>query len=300
MIFLWELIEDYKAAETQDERDEIFEVFFNMAWTCNPYSKEEKEISYIVTNDLMNTDIGKVFYKYERIHIPTVVRETESQRWEYLVKQKINNLYAYQFDRGVCLSKKYNDLVGMPKKLYYKYRNEPETFNLTAEELSSVIEQELRNAEEIRVKDAEKKISLPYGEWKNLCVKWMRKCFDNCMLIDEYCSNTEYQETDSEDNFYIAYICKSLDGYCKNYRIEQYGVKRQRKEWTLAYCENCGKPFQYKQKTKRKQYCDKCQRVKDLEKKRKYYHTTQKEKHKEENRLKSTKKWDSIIMKEND
>lgn len=34
MVFLWELIEDYKAVESDEEKDQIFNTFCDMVWNC--------------------------------------------------------------------------------------------------------------------------------------------------------------------------------------------------------------------------------------------------------------------------
>ncbi len=62
MTFLWEIIEDYKAAETQEEKDKIFADFCKAIWDgSGGWRRFYKKISYTVPTDLLHTDIGQVF-----------------------------------------------------------------------------------------------------------------------------------------------------------------------------------------------------------------------------------------------
>lgn len=300
MLFLWELIEDWKDTEDQTERDKIFNTFTDMIWNCpESYGMSNNSIEYTVSNDFVNTDIGKVFYKYEHIRYPVIVRDGGSIRWEMLIRRKINSLYAYYFDKRVCETDRYKSLLNTPKRLYLKYRSDPDNFPYTAEELDKEIENALREAEQVRVRHLGKKIPISIEDWHSLCNCWMLKCFKNCMLIDDFDTRSEFYDADSEDNFYVSYICKSLEGYCKNYSVEYFGLKRQRKEYTLMWCVRCNKPFYQKIKTKRRIYCDDCQKEMDKIKKRNWYYRQQelKKERKGKRRIRSHG-WDAIIVKE--
>lgn len=294
MVFLWELIEDYKAVESDEEKDQIFNTFCDMVWNCpEPQKLQNRNVEYTVNSDLMKTDLGKEFYKYERIKYQTTKRETDSLRWECLIKQKINNLYATYVDRNLCVSTEYSAQIHVPKRLYFEYRANPEAFPYTAEEVGTKIREALERAARLRYYGAQRKPTVEYNEFKTLCTGWMRKCFENCILLDSYDESSDYYEADSEDNFYVSYICKSLEGYVKNWKVEWFGIKRQRNKYKIVYCERCGKPFTQLRKTNKRMYCDSCRKIVEKDVKRKYYY---RHKEKFKNGKYQRGKWDSIII----
>ena len=301
MIFLWELIEDYKSTDDQKEKDEIFRKQCDILWNeSGDVGRGFKTVEYIVPNKYLDTPVGKVFYKYEKIKYPTIRKETDSKKWNYLLRQKINNLYAKYIDKGVCETVQYIYLVNTPRRLFFQFIKNPEAFPYTEDQLEKEIHDALYQSEYVRAKNIQKKPGTPAGEWYRLCEGWMRRCFENCILLDDWdSSQDDVYEAESEDNFYISYISKSLEGYVKNYLIEYKGLKRQRNTYSLTYCALCGSPFYQKVRTNRKTYCEECRKVAERARKRKYYYLHHVRKT-AKRKVAVTRKQDRIVEKEID
>ena len=309
MTFLWEIIEDYKAAETQEEKDKIFADFCKAIWDgSGGWRRFYKKISYTVPTDLLHTDIGQVFQKYEIIRYPTTEKRTEHTAWNYIIRQYLNNLYVKNFDKTICDTQKYGSMLNYPKTLFYKWKKDPENFPYTAETLQEAIIQKLIEAEDHRARVVRRKKDLSLLDYRDLCNGFFRKCFDNCKLLEDYDSyEEELYETSSEDHFYTGYFCKSISGYLSNYMIESYGVKRQRKTYTLTYCSICGTPFYQKPKTKKRVMCDECKKKADKIYKKNYYlrHKDEiarqrRKSRKQKNILIQKKDIESIVVKKDD
>ncbi len=68
--FLYEIIEDYKEAKTQEEKDEIFNSFCSSIWSSNNKRRTYiKSIKFSVRKDLLDTDLGQVFNTWSDIDI---------------------------------------------------------------------------------------------------------------------------------------------------------------------------------------------------------------------------------------
>ena len=102
----------------------------------------------------------------------------------------------------------------------------------------------------------------------------MKKIFDNCKSIDEYESNNKLlnmYDLYSEDNFYIKYFCKSLEGEMLNWQKDEVKLKRGRNK-KYKNCKECGKMIEIKSKKDYStKYCDDCRSEKIKESKRKWW-----------------------------
>ena len=60
--FLYEIIEDYKEAKTEEEKNEIFHSFCSSIWSSNNKRRiYKKSIKFNVRKDLLQTELGQVF-----------------------------------------------------------------------------------------------------------------------------------------------------------------------------------------------------------------------------------------------
>lgn len=105
-------------------------------------------------------------------------------------------------------------------------------------------------------------MSLSWSEYKKVIEEFLRRCFDNCKLIGEYEDKTKIVTILNfltEDNFYVGYICKSLEGEILKWQKKYYGVRDHKK---YSRCERCGSIIE---KTgNRRMYCEQCAKEKSV------------------------------------
>ena len=266
--FLYEIIEDYKEAKTEEEKDDIFKLFCSSIWSSdNKRRIYKKSIKFNVRKDLLQTELGQVFDTWSDVEYTYYKSMTKDENWCSIIRQKINNIYTRYFDREVVLSKEYIDLLKAPKKLYYQWIS---GIDMDAETVTEIIDDALDNAQKVKVKLQKEKMSLSWNEHKKIVEKFLRKSFNNCKLIGEYEDKTKINtmlDFLTEDHFYVGYICRTLDNYFKNYQKEYYGVRRGHGN-IYSRCKQCGSVIE---KTGNKRlYCDQCARERELQRYKKY------------------------------
>ena len=266
--FLYEIIEDYKEAKTEEEKDDIFKSFCSSIWSSdNKRRIYKKSIKFNVRKDLLQTELGQVFDTWSDVEYTYYKSITKYENWCSIIRQKINNIYTRYFDREVVLSKEYMDLLKAPKKLYYQWIS---GIDMDAETVTEIIDDAIDNAGKVKVKLQKEKMSLSWNEYKKVVEEFLRRCFDNCKLIGKYEDKTKINtmlDFLTEDHFYVGYICRTLDNYFKNYQKEYYGVRRGHGN-IYSRCKQCGSVIE---KTGNKRlYCDQCARERELQRYKKY------------------------------
>lgn len=274
--YLYEIIEEYKEADSEKERVKIFNDFCSVLWRSkNKRRTYTKTIRFKVREDLLETDIGKVFNTWSEIEYKGYKSTTGDDDWCSLIRQKINNLYTRYFDKGVILNKEYMDVLNIPKKLYYKWIHGEE---INIDELTCTIDESYKKSIELKSIYEKQKMNLSWDDYKELIEGFLRKTFDNCILIDDYEDKTKLinlYDFVLEDNFYIKYICKSLESYMRNYQKKYYGLyvpstTKQNKKFKR--CKECGALIEVKGRNT--QYCVKCKEIKRKESKRNWWNKT--------------------------
>ena len=120
--YLYEIIEDYKNAVSDAERDDIFRIFCSSIWSSsNKRRTRTKTIRFSIRKELLETDTGQVFRPWSVIGYNGYDSRTRDTDWCSLIRQKINNLYTRYFDRDIILNKDYIHLLQIPKQLYYQW-----------------------------------------------------------------------------------------------------------------------------------------------------------------------------------
>lgn len=258
--YLYEIIDDYKNADSNEEKAEIFEYFCSSLWSSkNKRRTYIKTIKFKVREDLLESEIGQIFNAWSIVEYTGYKAMTKDTDWCSLIRQKINNLYTRYFDEEVILRKDYMNLLKTPYNLYYRWIKGVE---MNASELITTIEDSIYKATELKLVYQKQKMNLSWAEYKKVIEEKLIKIFDNCKSIEEYeidnLTNKYIYEFASEDNSYIKYICDSLEGYMLNYQKEDAGLyvpsSRQNKQY--KHCKECGKMIE---KTgNKKTYCDEC------------------------------------------
>lgn len=255
--YLYEIIDDYKNSSSIEDKDIIFNSFCSFIWrNKNKRRVYNKTIKFKVRDDLLDSEIGKIFNAWSEVEYIGYKASTKDTDWASLIRQKINNLYTRYFDEEVILNKDYMNLIKTPYNLYYRWIKgiEVDTCNLT-----NIIEESIYKAAELKSVYQKQKMKLPWNEYKKIIEGFLKNIFDNCKLIEDYESenltNKYIYNFTTEDNFYIKYICRSLETYMLNYQKEYYGLKRGRNKEYIR-CKDCGNLIE---KTgNKKSYCSEC------------------------------------------
>lgn len=251
---MYEIIEDYKEAKTEEEKDDIFRSFCSSIWSSdNKRRIYKKSIKFNVRKDLLQTELGQVFDTWSNVEYTYYKSMTKDENWYSIIRQKINNIYTRYFDKEVILGKEYMDLLKTPKKLYYQWISE---VDMDADTVTEIIDDAMDNAEKVKVKLQKEKMSLSWNEYKKVVEKFLRRCFDNCKLIGEYEDKTKIVTMLNfltEDNFYVGYICKSLEGEILKWQKQYYNIRDHKK---YSRCKQCGAIIE--KTNNRILYCKKC------------------------------------------
>lgn len=205
---------------------------------------------------MLESEIGQVFNTWSEVEYVGYKAMSKDTDWCSLIRQKINNLYTRHFDSEVILNKDYMTLLKTPYNLYYRWIKGNE-FN--ADELTKVIEDSIYKAAELKSIYQKQKMTLSWNEYKKVIEGFLQRTFNNCKLINEYenenLTNRYIYELAIEDNFYIRYICDSLESYMLNYQKEYYGLQRGRNK-KYKRCKDCGDLIE--NTGNKKTYCDEC------------------------------------------
>ena len=254
--YLYEIIDDYKHSDSDEEKYDIFKSFCYSIWSSeNKRRVYTKTIRFSVRKDLLQTDIGQVFDVWSEVEYTGYKAMTKETDWCSLIRQKVNNLYTRYFDKDVILKKDYMNLLNTPKRLYYQWIDGTK---MDAGELTAIIDDAIDDAQKLKVTYQKQKMELSWSEYKKVIEGFFQRCFDNCKLIEDYEKDSKYcgiYDFMNEDNFYIKYLCKSLESYMKNYNKEYYGLKRGRNK-KYKRCKICGKMIE--KTNNRIKYCNNC------------------------------------------
>ena len=146
--YLYEIIDDYKNAQTTEEKNEIFNSFCSSVWgSKNKRRVYNKQIKFKVRSDLLETDIGQIFNTWSEIDYIGYKAMSKGFDWVSLIRQKVNNLYTRYCDKEVILNKDYMELLRTPKNLYFRWTK---GFELNANELTSLIEDSIYKAANLK------------------------------------------------------------------------------------------------------------------------------------------------------
>lgn len=262
--FLYEIIEDYKEAENNEVKDEIFNSFCSSIWASdNKRRTYIKTIHFKVKKDLLGTELGQVFDTWSGIEYRYYKSMTKDENWCAIIRQKINNIYTRYFDKEVILNKEYMDLLKKPKLMYFDWLSGTE---MDANAVTDIIDDVIDEAEKLKQRFQMEKMTLSWNEYKKVVEGFLRRCFDNCKLIEEYEDKTRIvnnYDFITEDNFYVKYINRSLNTYFQNYQKNYYSVRRGHNN-KYSRCKRCGGIIE--KTNNRVIYCKECGKIIDREK----------------------------------
>lgn len=261
--YLYEIVEDYIDETSTDKRNAIFESFCSSIWTCkNKRRIYTKTIRFNVRKDLLETDIGKIFDTWSTVEYKGHKSMSQDTDWSSLIRQKINNIYTRYFDKEVILNNEYINQLKTPKRLYYEWIRGK---GIDVETLTSVIDEAISTSELLKLKYQRQKMDLSWGDYKEVINGFLFKIFNNAKKIEDYENKEKLinkYDFINEDNFYIKFFCKSLEGEIKKWQKTYYNLPQNtRKQYTR--CQSCGKLIH--KNGKNHKYCSECKRLKQLE-----------------------------------
>jgi hypothetical protein len=265
--FLYEILDDYKESISDTDKDEIIKEFMKFIWSSkNKRSTYKKDLRFSVSRSLLETEIGQIFNIYSEISYISYRSMTKDTDFISLIRQKINNIYTNLCDQDVCLKKEYMDLIKQPKQMYYRWRS-GEIYDAIA--LTSQIDDIIAESLNVKEKYAKQKMNISWNEYKKLIVPYFKRMFENFVPLEDFEDKNHLTidiNTWNEDNFAIAYLCKGLDGYMRNYQKEYYGLQRNKK---YDRCVDCGNLF--KKNNNKHKRCKTCssKKIKEYDRTRK-------------------------------
>ena len=268
--YLYEIIDDYKHSDSDEEKDDIFKSFCSSIWSSeNKRRVYTKTIRFSVRKDLLQTDIGQVFDVWSEVEYTGYKAMTKETDWCSLIRQKVNNLYTRYFDKEVILKQDYMNLLNTPKRLYYQWID---GVKMDADELTTIIDDAIDDAQKLKITYQKQKMELSWSEYKKVIEGFFQRCFENCKLIEDYEKDSKYcgiYDFINEDNFYIKYLCKYIENEMKHWEKQYYGLKRGR---NIKYkrCNKCGRMIE--KTNNRVLYCNNCKKNKQKEWDLKYKH----------------------------
>lgn len=257
--YLYEIMDDYKNADSEKEKDTLLNLFFTSIWTSNNKRRVyNKLIRFTIDKDLLETDIGQVFDTWSEIEYKGYKSMSKETDWCSLIRQKINNLYTIHFDKEAVLKQDYINLLSTPKRYYYQWIDGME---MNPNELTTIIDDALDAANKLKATYQNQKMEISWNEYKKIIEGFIVKIFNSSILIEDYEDKTKLNniyDFVNEDNFYISYFCKSLELYLLNYTKEYYGLKRGRNK-SYKRCTVCGALIQIESKKDfSTKYCKLC------------------------------------------
>lgn len=255
--FLYEILDDYKETNDNIEKDEIINAFMKLIWSCkNKRNVFQKNCSFLVPKSLLDSEIGKLFNTYSKISYTSYRSMSKDTDFISLIRQKINNIYTNMCDGNVCLKKEYMDMIKLPKQLYYRWKS-GEEFDVNT--LSQQLDNILIKSNEVKEKYAKQKMKIEWNKYKTLIVPYFKRMFENYIPLEKFEDKNKLTidiDTWNEDNFAVAYLCKGLNGYMRNYQKEYYGIKRNKNK---KRCQNCGCLYNTdSDKDYSSKYCNNC------------------------------------------
>lgn len=258
-MYLYEIIEDYKLAKSQEEKDEIFNSFCSSIWSSsNKRRTYTKTINFNVRKDLLGTELGQVFNTWSEVEYKYYKSMTKNENWCSFIRQKINNIYTRYFDKEIILGKQYMDLIKTPKRLYYEWIS---GIDMDASTVTDLIDDAIVESENVKKRLQMKKMSLSWNDYKKIIEGFLHKCFENCKLIEEYedkkCISNRFDFL-TEDHFYVGYVNRCLDGEIRKWQKRQYNIPQSSRNG-YRRCKQCGDLYIVKSKYDRcSKYCNEC------------------------------------------
>lgn len=270
MIFLNEILEDYRDCNTTEQKQEIVQELMNSLIECDiKFEKKNKEYKYSIDYEKFkeHPDLIKVFEPYQTIQykICNSFRNRKTLCPIKYLKVSIENMYGFFVDKDVYLGKKYYGMLKTPINEYYKALkliDKGEGGFIDSNLILEKINNNLRYAEELKAEKLKLKIDINKKQFYKLIEPYIARTIHRYRSIEQYEKEVGWiNMVDvpwNEDNVIIAKIAIDLRGYLMNYVRD-----RKPKEQVLKLCKRCEE--QYEPTGSRQQYCLECSKIRRRE-----------------------------------
>lgn len=270
-MYLYEIIEDYQAAKSQEEKDRLFLTFCSSIWSSgNKRKTYTKAVKFRVRKDLADMGPGPVFRQWSSVEYLYYKPVTADDEWSSILRQKINNLYTQYFDRDVILEKEYMDLIKTPSRLYHQWAaGKSNESSIDAASAEAAILEAIRQSELVKARLQMRKMELSWEDYKKLIEGFLHRCLDNCRLIGDYEDKSSLPgrlDFVTEDHFYGAYISRCLDGELRKWQKRQCGLPQNSRKG-YKRCKKCQTLIL--NTGNKRMYCTECAASNERERKRK-------------------------------
>lgn len=203
---------------------------------------------------LFDTEIGQIFHSWSVVKYTGYNSLSKKTDWCSLIRQKINNLYTRYFDKEVILQRDYLEMLSTPKQLYFQWINGRE---LTAARLTAAIQDAMTQAERLKTTYQNQKMELSWADYTQVIEGFLEKIFRTCKPPEE--CEASYQtiyDFINEDNYYIRYFCRSLEGELMKWQKQYYGIREHKR---YRRCMDCNSLFELH--TSNQKRCVSCQKI---------------------------------------
>lgn len=249
---LYEIIEEYSFIENPNVKKQIFENFCKAIWKGNGRKRiYTKEMTFTIAPAIQNTREGKLFEKYSHVPYTTYQRVSESKLWYEILLRKILNLYVVYCDKEYIYSNSLSQLIKEPRNYYYAYVSRKKS--ITYSQLERLFTDWEVNMKKEKEKVLNRKIDITWVEFKAIVEKFLKKAFDNCVLLENYNKRTLQLYDKPEDCYYVKYFSKSVDGYVRNWQKRYFNVRQHKK---IGVCVDCGAMIELTNNSRK--YCVVC------------------------------------------
>lgn len=217
---------------------------------------------------IKGTPVGDMFERYSKTSYDYFKRFTKSDSHIDIVRQKINNLYTSYCDEKFCTKGEYMRMLKWPRILYSRYMNGED---MTPEYIEEQIKVSRMKANMLYEENAKQKLKLSWADYRKLVKDFLWTIFCNAKVVGELEDDVSNIHTEliTEDNVYIRYVCKSLNGMIQNFQKDSYDVQRGHGQ-NYSRCINCGALIVQNRNGTRK-YCNECLSEINKEYLRKYH-----------------------------
>lgn len=265
---LYELIEEYKEVSTIEEKDKVFKEFCSYIWSSdNRRYVYKKSLHFRVRDDLLNTNIGKIFDMWSDIEYYSYRRITKDENWYCIIRQKINNIYSLYFDKRIITHRDYMNKLDKPKRMYYAWIS---GVSMDADYVTDVIDKAMSDAHKLKVQHQKEKMELSWTEYKKLIESFMRKCFDRIKLTEDYEKDHPIilkSNLIDDDHVYVKYINTCIYGEIRKWQKKYYGIRDHKK---YRRCTSCGCLYEASEHDYSSKFCPACRRQRRLNGYKKY------------------------------
>lgn len=266
MRMLYEYFDDFYNSTDLDEKENIKQEFFKCLWASKcKIKKINKSVSFKIS-DKLDEDVSALFKPYQNMAYLKHHKRINNISGIDCIRVCVNNLFVKYCHKELGYSKEYYENMNYPRRLYNQVYYKK--LNLSIDEIKNKLYKCSKILQEQKNKSVLSKMDISWNQFKIKIEEYISKLFERYIPVSEYEEKNNVMEltvnTDfwSEDNYIVGFVCKSLQGYLKNYYKEYFNVPRHNNK-KYDNCVVCGKLYELNKKSTTQKYCKNC--LKDVQ-----------------------------------